>query len=241
MMNTIERDMVKGMVSILNEAKDKYYKGCPIISDEQYDVRLKDLKQLEEETGYILLNSPTMNMDLKSITLESEVFEPKFKELNDTKDIVENFDQKEVVAHAYLNGTNTILKYANGVITEIETENVEYLNKTYNIPYKINREDVYCVYGKIVCVDDKLKFFVDDIIDGVDNSINKGFKRAEELGFDVVPNWFAASLNPKMLQGTIDYVFDYMDEENLSYDGIIFRVDDIRSANIIKFKNEGSN
>lgn len=240
-MNVIEKDMVRGMVSILNEAKDKYHKGCPIISNKQYDIRLEDLKQLEEETGYILLNSPTMNIDLKSITLESEVFEPKFKELNNTKDIIENFNQNEVAVYAHLNGTNAILKYANGIIAEIETESVECLNNVYNIPYKINREDVYCVYGKIVFIDDKLKFFVDDIIDRVDNSINKGLKRAEELGFDVVPNWFAASLNPKMLQGTIDYVFDYMDEENLSYDGIIFRVDDIRSANIIKFKNEGSN
>ena len=66
MINQIELDIMRGMVSILNEASDRYYNGKPLImSDEQFDARLEDLRQLEEETGFILSNSPTINVGYK--------------------------------------------------------------------------------------------------------------------------------------------------------------------------------
>lgn len=62
-MNQIEFDFMKGMVSILNEAAEAYYKGEPIITNEQYDVRIEDLKQLEKETAIMFVNSPTIKED----------------------------------------------------------------------------------------------------------------------------------------------------------------------------------
>jgi NAD-dependent DNA ligase len=59
-MNQIELDFMKGMVSILNDAAESYYNGKAIITNEQYDVRFEDLKQLEEETGVVFANSPTI-------------------------------------------------------------------------------------------------------------------------------------------------------------------------------------
>ena len=44
-MNAIEKDIMKGLVSILNEASDRYYNsGNPIMTDAQFDARLSDLK-----------------------------------------------------------------------------------------------------------------------------------------------------------------------------------------------------
>lgn len=60
-MHQIELDFMRGMVSILNEVSEVYYNtGESIITNEQYDVRLQDLKQLEEETGVVFANSPTI-------------------------------------------------------------------------------------------------------------------------------------------------------------------------------------
>ena len=63
-MNSIELDFMKGMVSILNEVNEVYNNtGEMIITDEQYNIRLEDLKQLEEETGVVFVNSPTIKTD----------------------------------------------------------------------------------------------------------------------------------------------------------------------------------
>ena len=53
-MNQVELDIMRGMVSLLNDASEAYYNtGNPIMSDEQFDMRLEDLRQFEEETGFI--------------------------------------------------------------------------------------------------------------------------------------------------------------------------------------------
>lgn len=63
-MNSIELDFMKGMVSILNEVSEVHSTtGNMIITNEQYNTRLKDLRQLEEETGVIFANSPTIKLD----------------------------------------------------------------------------------------------------------------------------------------------------------------------------------
>ena len=68
-MNPIELDIMKGLVSILNQANDAYYNtGHPIMTDEQFDARLEDLRQLEEETGFILANSPTQKVGANVLT-----------------------------------------------------------------------------------------------------------------------------------------------------------------------------
>ena len=73
-MNQIELDMMKGMVSILNEACDAYYNtGNPIMTDEQYDMRLEDLRQLEEETGVVFANSPTQRVGYRVLTELKEI------------------------------------------------------------------------------------------------------------------------------------------------------------------------
>jgi DNA ligase (NAD+) len=38
------------------------------MTDEQFDMRLEDLKQFERETGFVLSNSPTINVGAKVLT-----------------------------------------------------------------------------------------------------------------------------------------------------------------------------
>ena len=242
-MNETELKMMQSMVSILNEAKDKYYKGCPIMSDEQYDARIEDLKQFEQDSCFILLNSPTQNRDITKIDLnllieERKVSNPECKEAYNVNDIIENFGEEKIVAYVELNGINAFIMYKDGVIVQIETDDIESLKQTDNIPYKFDRMGFYGVYGKMVLVDNKLKFFVDEVIDDTDNGIDNRFKRAKELGFDIVPNWTADNLNPKALQGAVNYIFDYVKEDGLPYDGIIFKSNDCMHQNTIRIKEE---
>lgn len=67
-MNQIEFDFMKGMVSILNEVAEVYHNtGEELITNEQYNVRLEDLKQLEEETGIVFIDSPTVKISNDTI------------------------------------------------------------------------------------------------------------------------------------------------------------------------------
>ena len=230
-MNEIELKMMQGMVSILN---------CEgVLTKEQYESRLEDLREFEKETNFILLNSPTQNLDLKSILDEFEVCELEIHELNDVEDIVKNFNQKETMVYAKLVGTNVCILYVDGIIKKIYTKDAECLRHVCNIPYKINKEGAYYIFGKVVSVDGQSKFFLDDVIDDVvDNNINNKFEKAKELGFDIVSHWFASGLNPKTLQSTIEYVFDYIKEDELPCNSIIFRSNDALNKEVFEFKNK---
>ena len=60
-MNQIEFDFLKGMTSILNEVREVYRStGKQLITKEQYDIRLEDLRLLEKESGIAFANSPTI-------------------------------------------------------------------------------------------------------------------------------------------------------------------------------------
>ena len=224
-MGEIELKMMQGMVSILNEAREKYHKGEPIMSDEMYDSRLKDLKQFEEEMGFMFTNSPTQKLNLKSIT-ESNV-------CHDTNDIVNFFNQKdEVMTYIYLDGEDMTVTYEDGVILWIQIEDDKNLKQVINLPYKINKKGVYTICGKVALVNNKFKFFVDSC-EGDD------LKEAESLGFETIPNWVAAGVNPKTIQSTIDYIFDYAKEEEMSCAGISFR--NLKTFDEIIYATEGSN
>ena len=55
---------IKELVDILNEAGRVYYQESnEIMSNYQYDELYDELKRLEEETGLVLSNSPTVNVE----------------------------------------------------------------------------------------------------------------------------------------------------------------------------------
>ena len=63
-MNKIDR--IRELVELLNKASDTYYNsGYTIMTDEEFDAKLEELKTLETETGLILSNSPTHNVGEK--------------------------------------------------------------------------------------------------------------------------------------------------------------------------------
>ena len=67
-MYEIEKEMMLSMINILNEASQAYYSGNPIMSDEMFDARLRDLQELEKETGVIYSNSPSVNVGAKALS-----------------------------------------------------------------------------------------------------------------------------------------------------------------------------
>lgn len=240
-MNTIELEMMKGMVSILNEAAATYNAGSSIMTNEQYDTRLADLKQFEEETGFIFFNSPTCKTHVKSLVKTKESISYNFEKCHDVESIIDFARQYEMLVYPNLIGANVRIDYANGIMIELEIDNKNVnLNKVNNIPYKIEKKERYIVMG-VITSDSKL-YVIESIKPW--GKLKDGLMEAQGLGFDIVPHWINANtvnaLNPKNLQSNIDYVFEYARENEYSFDGIVFRLNDDKFQNGIIYKREGN-
>ena len=166
-MKPIEKNMMLSMISILNEAAYAYYNGEPLLmSDEQYDIRLRDLQQLEEETGVIYSQSPSRNVGAKIISnLPKAVHNHEMLSLNkchSIQEIVEFSNNKELVASVKLDGMTASLLYENGIFVKGESRGnghvgvdiTEHIKQFMNIPLKINKKNRYIVDGECIISDD---------------------------------------------------------------------------------------
>ena len=235
-MNKIELKMMKGMVSILNEASKAYHNQNPIMTDEQFAIRDNDLVIFESETGVVLLNSPHCTVDMQSIVDTLEIKNDRFKEYQDIKDIIEFSNQKELVAYIDVDGSDAIITYVNGRIDNIQVDNTnkDILNIICNlsIPYCIS-ENINCsVKGKIAILDNPV-FYATEIIQGGDNAFKNNLNRAKDLCFDVVPNWSFTTLNPKSFQSSIEYIFECAEEDGIPCNGIVFKLNDIEYSKML--------
>lgn len=166
-MNKIELDMMKSMVSILNDAAEAYYNtGNPIMSDELFDARLEDLRQFEQETGFILANSPTHNVGAKVLTELNEVTHShpmlSLEKCHTVEELIKFANKKELVASIKLDGLTVSLTYEDGVLVKAETRGngyvgsdiTEHIRQFKNVPFKINKEGTYIVDGEAVITDE---------------------------------------------------------------------------------------
>ena len=59
----MNKERIEQLVKELNQHNHDYYVACrPTISDYEFDMKLKELEKLEEETGYIMPESPTQRV-----------------------------------------------------------------------------------------------------------------------------------------------------------------------------------
>ena len=167
MINQIELDMMKSMVSLLNEAANAYYNtGTPIMTDEQFDARLEDLRQLEEETGIILANSPTHNVGAKVLTELQEVTHShpmlSLEKCHTVDEIIKFANNKELVASIKLDGLTCSLTYKDGILVSAETRGngyvgsdiTEHVKQFLNVPFKINKKGNYVIDGEAIIADE---------------------------------------------------------------------------------------
>ena len=227
-MKPIEREMIHGMTNLLNDAIEAYNLGKPIISDEQFDMRISDLKELEKETGYILVNTPTQEINVKSTVTHLTM---NMDECDTVDKIIEFFNNEKLVANANPKGINVLLTYKDGILASMEAENKYHIKQFKNIPYKIEEEKTFVVMGRAVLADDeKLYFYADNIIGGDNKGLYDKLQEVERLGFDIVPTWNASELNPKTIQSFVDFAYDYTeDDEGIPCDGIVFRYDNVNN------------
>ncbi len=118
-----KKNRIDGLVQRLNEASRAYYTdGAEIITNFEYDEMYDELLALEDETGYIRDDSPSINVGYEtSAGLPKIVHEKKMLSLNKTKDRDELKawlgDHKGLLSWK-LDGLTVGLTYENGRLTQ---------------------------------------------------------------------------------------------------------------------------
>lgn len=234
-MQSYEVNLMSGMIDVLNRSLEK-----PILSPERYKERLEDLRQFEHDINFMFANSPNCPLNVQSVVEVITTENTDVKECNNIEDIIEFANQKDMLIYADVCGVDMSITYTDGILTKIIVNNVLIdVKKINNIPYKINMDGVYTVQGRMTTTD-KVEFIVYTVIRDGSTSIKEDLDKAKDLGFNVIPNWSATNFNPKNLQGSIDYVFEYMSDEDAHCKGVVFRFNNIENEGCIIYRRNTS-
>ena len=136
---------IKNLVKQLNEYRHAYYnQDAPLVSDAEYDRLFDELKELEEQTGFILSNSPTQTVGYYPVSELAKVTHPiPLLSLEKTKLISELLDfmkGQEVLFMLKLDGLTTKLIYEDGKLIQASTRGDGEVGEdiTHNIPAFLN-------------------------------------------------------------------------------------------------------
>lgn len=157
-------DKIKELIGLLNKAADAYYNtGNTIMEDREYDSLLKELYSLEQETGFVMMASPThkVGYEVKS-ELQKVTHNHPMLSLAKTKDwneFIRYFGNKDVIGMEKMDGLTCSLRYINGELVSAETrgngkigEDIFHNIKTVKtVPQKIPYKDELIVDGEIIC------------------------------------------------------------------------------------------
>lgn len=117
--------LMETLVDELNRASDAYYNGeSELMSDFEWDSRFDQLKQLEEETGTVLADSPTQKVSADNVSGKKEEHEFPALSLAKTKDsqeLVKWAEEKPVWISWKLDGLTLVVTYDNGKLTKVVT------------------------------------------------------------------------------------------------------------------------
>ena len=152
-----KKKYIDELVNALNTANHNYYvNNSPTMSDFDFDMKLRELEKLENETGYVLPYSPTQRV---GSDLQNEFHEVSRKRImgsiancydkNELKQWLGKFGNEIMVLEPKYDGSSCSLVYKNGILIQASTRGSGYVGsditanaKTIkNIPLKLEFDD----------------------------------------------------------------------------------------------------
>ena len=173
---TINR--IKELTRTLNSYRDAYYnKNAPLVSDEMYDRLFDELKQMEDQCGFRLADSPTQTVGYAAVSsLEKTRHNIPLLSLDKTKntsDLLRFMGSHPVLVMLKLDGLTIKLTYENGRLMEAATrgngeegEIVTHNAKVFqNIPVQIPYLGRLVVTGEAFIHQNDFESFKDNLLD----------------------------------------------------------------------------
>lgn len=156
---------IKGLVKELNTYRNAYYNDkVSLVEDKKYDDLFEELKNLEDDTGLYLSNSPTQSVGYEVQSKLNKVNHDhpmlSLDKTKDFKDIIKFADDKDIICMLKMDGLTVTLHYnengeldkaetrGNGLVGEDVLKNVKVMS---NIPLKIDNAGVpYIIDGEAI-------------------------------------------------------------------------------------------
>ena len=155
-------EQMRQLVGELNRASDAYYNGRgEIMTDYEWDAKFDRLKQLEEQTGFVLPDSPTHHVSADTTVGKKEEHEYPALSLAKTKqpaDLVKWAEGRPIWLSWKLDGLTLVVTYDAGKLTKVVTRgdghigtNITHLAPAIDgIPSTIKAEGHVVVRGEAV-------------------------------------------------------------------------------------------
>ena len=155
-----KKKRIEELVEILNKASEAYYQGQEEkMSNYEWDARFDELTALEQETGYIMPESPTQNTGVEETGGNREPHEFPALSLAKTKQVSELkkwAEGRDIWLSWKLDGLTLVLTYDQGKLTKIVTRgngtvgnNITFLKDSIKgFPLKISYQGHMVVRGE---------------------------------------------------------------------------------------------
>lgn len=155
------KNQIINRVEELNKASEAYYNtGQPIMSDAEFDNKLEELRQWEEETGIVLSNSPTHNVgaivldSIDKVTHESPML--SLAKCHSAEEVKQFAKGHTLVGSVKLDGLTCRLIFKDGELIRAESRGngtigniiTDHVKQFLNVPLHINKEGIYIIDGE---------------------------------------------------------------------------------------------
>ena len=152
------------LINELNAANYAYYNSdSPIMSDEEYDLKLKELQKLEEETGIIMSNSPTQKVgapvlpELKKVSITPKPM-LSLDKCHSDEEVAAFANNQSMIAMIKLDGLSVRIKYNKGKLMSANTRGngvegtdiTEHIKQFQNVPLEIPYQKELIVDGEAI-------------------------------------------------------------------------------------------
>lgn len=158
---------IKELINELNKASELYYNGQEsFLTDKEFDIKLEELKKLEQKQKIIYSNSPTVNVGAPVLTELNKVQikdKPMLSldKVHSAKEIVNFSDGYDLVASIKCDGLSVRLIYQDTDLISANTRGngyegsdiTEHIKHFLNVPLKIAKTGTYIIDGEAIIYD----------------------------------------------------------------------------------------
>lgn len=161
---------MKELINELNEASSLYYNGKEsFLTDKEFDLKLKELKELEQKEKVIYSNSPTINVGapvldgIKTVSIPSKPM-LSLDKAHTTKEVIDFSNGYDIIGSVKCDGLSVRLIYKDTDLVSANTRGngfegqdiTEHAKHFLNVPIKIAKTGTYIIDGEAVILADDL-------------------------------------------------------------------------------------